>query len=258
MESKLPLFALLSLIILFSIGLVSADCEVRYYSATGLPIQFMKVDVINISTAAVISTNYSDGSGVFAYVGECSGVRFFATYPSSNYSATLGNGSISSYVNIEDYVTAQVRLSNTLGAALEAQDCSTVVAYNGSLLYDYQTLCSQGKPYLDTEGNWVAPTNCPRTDSNGWYYFRGKVGADMGYYYGRTYQLIFTCNGKAYSQDFTIELPKKLIDLNVWEGMITKQGGMMLFYLLVFLGVLIIISLIMLAIRKKKLFADHD
>lgn len=226
------------LLCLLCVSFVSADCTVYSYSASGLPIAYSVVLVKNSISNVTIMTNSTDLLGSFTYLGDCSNLSFSFSLPSSNYSAVIVNASVASPVPMDDFIRARLRLVNTLGQALEAQDCkvSALSSDGSALIYSWDTLCRQGEPYLDSSGNWAAVSNCSFTDSQGWYYFRGLASRSSGFVYGDSYVLNVVCNGQSINLPFSMNLGKHE-DLNEIEAWAANRTGLILLY---FLGIIVL------------------
>jgi hypothetical protein len=173
----------------------------------------------------------------------------FAVYgeiPSSNYHAVLSQVDSPSSVFLNDVLSGSARLTNTLGQALEAQDCSVVTMENDTnrVIRDYRTLCYAGEPYIDsTTGNWVSFSKCPFTDSNGNYYFNTIISDGEGYQTGKYYLLQFTCNGKTNSSLFYVDVSKPT-DVSSWFDWARRYSGILVIYLVLGVALIILIYLI--------------
>ena len=166
--------------------------------------------------------------------------------PSSNYHAVLANIVVSDKVFMNDILSGSLRLINTLGNPLEAQDCSVVTMENDTnrIIKDYRTQCYAGEPYVDEDtGNWATYSNCPFTDSNGGYYFSSKISEDDGYQSGMYYLLQFTCNGKTNSSLFYVDVPKPT-DISSWFEWARRYSGILVIYLALGIALIILIYLI--------------
>lgn len=237
-------FLLLSIVLLgFLCNPASADCSLYVRSSSGLAVSGAEVIVTNSSNGGVVFDNLTDVSGGVLVIGDCNATNFSVQYPSSAYAAVVGNVTISSAVYLDDYVSGQLQLKNTLGQPLEGQDCS-VTAYlvNGSdlvLVKDYQTQCVYKPDLVCPNGvcNYAAVIDCPFTDSGGWYHFKGKVFESEGFQYNRLYRLTFVCNGQIASGNFTTDLTRGT-DMDKWGAWVSLRGGYIL------LGVVSIIALV--------------
>lgn len=237
-------------LLVFCVG-VSGDCEVVLLSSLGLPVENAPVSVVDLSSNVSLLTNSTDAAGAYFFVGNCSNISLVVSIPSSNYSAVLSNGSISSVVPLNDFVSARVQLKNTLGVPLEAQDCSVNIFDDSSVLvFSYDTLCRQGEPYIDSSGNWASFSKCPFTDSQGWYYFRGEVKEPF-FDYAHNYSLQFVCNGQNYSMRFSTGLEKHT-DLNKYAAMVEKQGGVIALYVIGGLFLLLLLAFVLWVLFGRK------
>ena len=130
------------------------------------------------------------------------------------YSAIVKNASCQKFVYLGNLQSFTFKLANSLGEALEAQDCYVRVFYNDTvhpylvedlktnLLYDNQT-------FLDKNGNYVRTAGVPITSSNGVYAITWPVRAkdDKGYTLYRPnqdYQVRADCNGKVINCSFQV------------------------------------------------------
>ena len=211
------------------------------------PIPGVFIDVRNASSNASLWSNFSDASGYALYLGEDFEELFiYLDFPA--YSAVLSNVSGDPVVHINDWVTGRVKLSNSLGAFLEDQDCSVVVYVSNSsiLVHDYDTRCRAGSSFVDRHGDWVSIGNCSLTDSGGWYYFKGRVDESMGFEYDQVYDLIFMCNGQTANFSFTTSFEKTPLDMRKTEDFIRNYGGLLVIY--VFFGFLCLLFLIIIII----------
>jgi hypothetical protein len=151
--------------------------------------------------------------------------------------AQLLNGSISSKAYLNNKVTGQLQLVNSLTLdPLEGQDCSVVayVANTSDLVYDFRTLC-QSKPQIICQGsvcNWASVSDCVYSDSLGMYYFSGTVSEANNFQWNQWYDLSFTCNGKQIRLPFHI-VNEKPTDMQKTEDWIRNNGGTII---LMFLG----------------------
>ena len=236
MDRRLCLLFILCLLSFRALG----DCSFYARSSSDLPVENARISVYNLSDGSLIFSNLTDSSGAVSYVGGCDGVNSSVSYAVSSYSASVSNFSISSLVPINDFVSARLNLKNTLGEFLEGQDAK-VSAYlinpDGSLSFvmDYPTQCID-KPKVVCSGgicNYAAASECPFTDSQGWYYFRGPVYESDGFKYNERYQLQVVINGVMVSGNFSTGLGKQA-DVNQMEDWASSNGGYIV--LALFLG----------------------
>lgn len=195
----------------------------------------------------LVGSNVTNDLGNFSFTVENSSAFFvYGVIPSSNYHAVIGSVSASDKVFLNDVLGGSIRLINTLGQPLEAQDCSVVVLDNetNNVVKDYHTLCYAGEPYVDpVSGNWVSYSKCPFTDSNGNYYFNTIIKEEEGYQAGKYYLLQFTCNAKTNSSMFYVDVPKPT-DVGMWFEWVRRYAGILIVYLALFIAVIILIYLI--------------
>jgi hypothetical protein len=203
-------------------------CAVNIMSSAGEPVQYATATIRNITSGVLYGTNSSDSSGNVYWNMSCEDLNWTIVYPTSSYSAVLGNMSVQSEVHINDYVTARVQILNTLGSMLEGQDASvSVYDANGSLIHDFRTLC-QSKPEIVCQGsvcNYASVSDCEFSDSQGWYYFKGKVLEADGFAYASNYTLRIVANGQMAESNFTTVLDKQP-DTSKLEAFLNQYGGM--------------------------------
>jgi hypothetical protein len=246
-------FLLLSFVLLgFLCNPASADCSVYARSSSGLAVSGAEVIVTNTSNGGVVFDNLTSLSGGVSVIGDCNSTNISVQYPSSAYSAVIGNVSVSSSVYLDDYVSGELQLRNTLGQPLEGQDCS-VAAYlaNGSdlvLVKDYSTQCLYKPDLVCPNGvcNYAAVIDCPFTDSDGWYRFRGKVLESEGFQYNRLYRLTFVCNAQIASANFTTGLSRGT-DMDKWGDWISSQGGFIVLGVISIIGLVVFVAFLVLA-----------
>ena len=157
--------------ILLILPILSSATEITYVLRTegGDPIVNVTVSIYN-ETWELVSVNDTNDIGNFSFSVENSTVYYiYGVIPSSNYHAVLGNVTLTESVFMNDVLGGSVRLINTLGQPLEAQDCSVVIIENNTnTLIGYPTQCIPGENRIDPQtGNWISLNDCPLTDSNG-------------------------------------------------------------------------------------------
>jgi hypothetical protein len=209
--------------------------------------------IVNVSVYLYNSTNELIGNGSTNDAGnltmtvdaiDTTGMTCSGVIPSSNYHAVISTVNVPSKVFLNDVLSGQVRLINTLGQALEAQDCSVVTFENDTnrLIKDYRTLCFAGEPYVDpVSGNWVSYSKCPFTDSNGNYYFNTIITEEDGYQAGRYYALQFTCNGKTNSSIFYVDVMKPP-DVDMVIDFIVRYLGLVI--VVIFVAIIALVALL--------------
>lgn len=222
----------------------ASNITIQAYSGVGLPIQ--NITVLFSDELAYSYTNYSDVEGALtAYDITGGNITIRLDYPSSAYSARIDyiNGTQTVFLN--NVYGATLRLVNTLGQPLEAQDCSVAIFDNESnqLVARYDTQCRQGEKYIDSLGNWASLTNCPMTDSFGNYYFSTKILENDGFEYGRYYRTEITCNAQTGKTTFYVDVSKPT-DIGMWFDWARRYGGIILVYLAILIGIIILLYLI--------------
>lgn len=210
----------LTLLLILASAASAQNVTLRYWDSDGDPVANITVTLNSTGVS-----NMTDVNGIVVFLNVSGDVVFTSQYPSSQYQAAIENLTVKSTVNLDDYVTASLRLRNTLGQNLEGQDCSVYVTDTaGIVVHRYETECVQGAIYIDSGGNLAAPTYCPRTDSRGIYTFKGSVLEEDGFDYGRNYTLIIDCNGIQTTGDFYVTTPRpfdvsrRLVDVRLNAG----------------------------------------
>ena len=202
------------------------------------------VSVYNETWELVGSNNTNDIGNASFILENSTTFYIYGVIPSSNYHAVLSNVSLPESIFLNDVLGGSVRLINTLGQSLEAQDCSVVTIDNetGTLIKDYHTLCSPGEVVIDpTTGNYMSLLKCPITDSNGNYYFNTVITEGDGYQQGRYYRLQITCNGKVSYGIFYVDVPKPM-DVDMWIEWFIRYLGVPVFYTIIFVIALVAIK----------------
>ena len=154
---------------------------------------------------------------------------------------------------INNHMTASVQLTNTLGSYLEGRDCAVAVyqANTSYVVYDYDTLCCLNGSFIDANGNRVSVSDCKLTDSLGFYHFKGRTDESLGYVYGESYDLVFTCSGKNSTHTFLMDLEKPY-DMQKVEYFSQRYGGLIVLAILVGAGILIVVSFVVWFIYQSK------
>ena len=222
------------------------------FDVLGSPILDVSFIVRNASTNDPLWSDSSDASGYALYPSKVYEDLFIhLDFPA--YSAILSNVSGDPVVHINDWVSGRVRLSNSLGAFLEDQDCSVVVYDSDSVVvHDYDTRCRAGSSFVDRHGDWVSVGNCSLTDSGGWYFFKGRVDESMGFEYDQVYDLVFTCNGQTGNFSFTTSFEKSPLDMRKTEDFIRNYSGLFIIYgFFSFLCLLVLIIIIFVLLMRK-------
>lgn len=247
------LVCLVLLLVCLGLG-VSADCSVVQFSSLGDPAVNVGVVVKNLTDNSTLAVGVTDVNGLFTYPSaSCDNVSFLLTLTSSNYSAVLSNGSVTSIVPLGSNISARVQLKNTLGSYLEAQDCSVAAfdANTSALVYAYNTLCKQDETYIDSAGNWASVSGCRFTDSQGWYYFSGEVSENLGFVYNHDYNLVLTCNAKSVSLPFHTDLGR-LPDTEMYGDFISREGGYILVLFVIGFIVLLALGFVLAVVAHRK------
>jgi len=171
-----------------------------------------------------------------------------ALLPSVSAQAALMNFSVSERVFLNDIVSARVRLwSNITNMSLDGQDCS-VVAYDNitmRVVKWWDTQCRQGEPYLDDLGNWATFTNCPISDTNGNYFFTGRVTEEDGFQTGGFYVLELNCNRNSVRGVFYVDVPKPT-DVMKWFEFIRRYYGIIALW---FMALVFAVAFILLGLK---------
>lgn len=241
--------AVLMLVLLCSFSSsVSAQQTLNYtlQSEGGDPIVNVTVKLYNSSFELIGSENTSsDGTAYFSVDSLTDSVYIEGVIPSSNYHAEISAIQVPQKIFLNDILSGSIRLINTLGQPLEAQDCSVVTMENDTrrVIKWYDTQCYSGEPYVDSAGNWVSYSKCPFTDSNGNYYFNTKITSDEGYQTGVYYILQFTCNGKTNSSVFYVDVPKPP-DVESWFDWAWRYRGIVFLVFCIILALIALIYLI--------------
>jgi hypothetical protein len=186
------------------------DCSISVRSAVGEPVVNAPVSLYNLSTGGLLLSNTTDAAGHATFPVSCEDTNLSVSYAVSEYSAVLSNASASSTVPMSGFLTGKVQIKNTLGSYIEGADCSVTALENGTVVHDFGTQCKV-KPGIDCSGiacNYLAPSDCAFSDSQGWYYFSSQIDEGKNFIYGRTYELRFVCNGQNTSSYFTVGLSK--------------------------------------------------
>lgn len=219
------------------------------------PISDVSFTIYTASTNVSLWSNLSDASGYTLYPNSVSEeLHIYLDFPA--YSAVLSNVSGDPVVHLNDWVSGRVRLSNSVGAFLEDQDCSVVVYMSNSsiLVHNYDTRCLAGPSFVDRHGDWVSIGDCSLTDSGGWYYFKGRVDESMGFVYDESYDLVFTCNGQTANFSFTTSFEKTPLDMRKTEDFIRNYGGLFVVYgVFGFLCLLTLSLIILIFLLSKKI-----
>lgn len=241
--------------ILFLISLTTAtNLTITTYSGAGLPIANITITAYNSTNDLQYenTTNILGNATITDAIGDEYTIRL--DYPSSAYSARIDYINNTEKVFLEDTYGATLRLVNTLGQPLEAQDCAIAVYRNDTnqLIKAYDTTCRQGERYIDSSGNWASITKCPLTDSNGYYYFTTKITEADGYEYGRYYTTKITCNAKTASTTFYVDV-RKPPDMDMWIDLIVRYGGLAILFIIgVILAIIVILGVIGVALALLK------
>ena len=211
-------------------------CVVSYASAFNVSVTARSGSLLPVANVSVMFYNISgvvDASGLTDLKGNFTAFDLSGGYylvsvdlPSSAYSARIDSINGSAKVFLNDVLGVSVRLVNTLGQPLEAQDCSVAIFRNdsGSLVRAYDTSCRQGERYIDSAGNWASITNCPLTDSNGHYFFSTRIVEGDGFEYGRNYTVMVTCNAQSARETFMVDVMKPP-DTDMALDFIVRYGG---------------------------------
>ncbi len=243
-----------ALIILILLVLpLSAECDVWVKSCLDLPVEHAEVYFRNITTDDLFYNTTTDATGYATYTGGCGNASITIIYPSSAYSASLSSVSASDVYYINDYVSASVQLTNTLGSYLEGQDCSVVVyeVNTSHLIHDYNTLCYVGESFVDANGNLVSTSDCKLTDSSGFYHFKGRTDESLGYVYGESYDIVMVCNSKNATHTFRLDLDKPY-DIGKVEHFSQRYGGLIVLAILMGAGILVVVSFVVWFIYQSK------
>src|SRR4030043_243660 len=143
---------LLTLLLLTSTA-YAIPINITALSGAGLPVANITITISNESNQLV--ENLTDINGIFQ--ADVNGTLFLIRldYPSSAYSAKIDYINGTKKVFLNDVYGLTLRLVNTLGQPLEAQDCSVAIYRNDtdSLSKAYDTSCRQGERYIDSAGN---------------------------------------------------------------------------------------------------------
>ena len=215
-------------------------------SESGDPIVNVTLSLYNSSGELIGQENTSaTGAASFTVDSLTDEVVLNGVIPSSNYHAEISAIKVPEEVFLNDVLSGSIRLINTLGQPLEAQDCSVVTMENdtGRIIKDYRTLCFAGEPYVDSSGNWASYSKCPFTDSNGNYYFNTIITEGEGYQTGVYYLLQFTCNAKTNSSMFYVDVPKPP-DVGSWMEWARRYSGVLLIFIALFIAILILIYIV--------------
>ena len=200
----------------FTVGQCSpGDTEYihRETSAAGLPIKSANCTAHFNDNSKISNLTDSSGYASFCYNMGLSLVNTTCVKPST-YNAILSASNCRKFVYYGNLQTMSFKLTNTLGEALEAQDCYVRVFYNytsdpylvedlkTNLLYDNQT-------FLDKNGNYVRTAGVPITSSNGVYAISWPIRPrdEKGYILYRpnqTYVARADCNGKVVNCSFVV------------------------------------------------------
>jgi hypothetical protein len=160
--------------------------------------------------------------------------------------AVLANTTVSPSVFLNDYVSGYTRLINTNDASLPSQDCQVFATLNDTdaLVKVWDTSCKQGTQYLDLNNDFqYLSENCTLSDSQGYYYFTGKVTEADGFETGRYYKLVFSCNMKSAYGVFYVDVQKPM-DVGKWFEFARRYLGLIVLYVVVLLMLLVLVGLI--------------
>jgi hypothetical protein len=130
----------------------------------------------------------------------------------STYNAVLSSLDCPDSVYLDGRISAHLKLTNTLGEALEAQDCYVkVFNERGYMTEDLKTnLLYKNQTFLDSNGNYVRLTDVPLTSSAG-NYDLGWIARSKdkdGFALYRPYQnytVRADCNGKVANCTFKVD-----------------------------------------------------
>ena len=209
------------LIVLFMGNLASA-CDIgtaeylhREITAGGNPVVNSNCTLHLNNSQSYTNVTDVDGWVLFCYNSTNNFITNTSCSKPTTYSASLKNASCQHFVYLGNLQALTFRLTNTLGEALEAQDCYTRVFYNDTLhpylvedlktnlLYDNQT-------FIDRNGNYIRTAGVPITSSNGVFAVSWPIRAkdESGYRLYRPnqdYVVRADCNGKVINCSFHVD-----------------------------------------------------
>jgi hypothetical protein len=212
---KIILSVLLSLLMS---NIVSAACDdVRYgeflhkeMTAAGLPIKGANC-TINLNDTSYVN-NITDDTGwvSFCFNASTSMINMTCVKP-TKYNAVLNDMVCPDAVYLDGRVSVHIKLTNTLGEPLEAQDCYIKV-YNerGYLTEDLKTnLLYDNQTFLDGNGNYIRLAGVPITSSAGtldYSWVARSTAADGVSLYRpfQNYTVRAECNGKVQNCTFQV------------------------------------------------------
>jgi hypothetical protein len=209
------------LVILLMTGLVSA-CGIneaeylhREITAGGHPVVGSNCSIRLNNSLTYYNMTDTNGYALFCYNSTNAVITNATCVKPTTYSASLGNATCEKFVYFGNIQSFTFRLTNSLGEALEAQDCYTRVYYNDTrypyLVEDLKTnLLYNNQTFLDSNGNYIRTAGVPITSSNGIYAITWPIRAkdDKGYTLYRPvqdYVVRADCNGKVINCSFHVD-----------------------------------------------------
>ena len=205
-------------VVLILTNIVSAACsDVRYnefvhreISAAGLPISGANCTAYTNNTEEYTNVTDEDGWVSFCYNASSYLTNTTCRKPSA-YSAVVTNLSCPDAAYLDGRVSIHLKLINSLGEPLEAQDCYVrVFNERGFLTEDLGTnLLYSNQTFLDGNGNYIRTAGVPITSSVGSFDYgwiarsTGKDGVAL-YRPFQNYTIRAECNGKAENCTFQV------------------------------------------------------
>lgn len=241
---------LLTLLLITTAAMTSSalPLNITAYSGAGLPVTNITVTIENETTqwfenlTDLAGNVYADVNGTVIYIR--------LDYPSSAYSAKIDYVNGTKTVFLNDVYGLTLRLVNTLGQPLEAQDCSVAIYRNdtNSLIKAYDTSCKASDKAIDNAGNWYTLTSCPLTDSGGYYHFTTIIKQEDGFEYGVDYTAHITCNAQTGYDTFAVDVQKPP-DVDMMTDFIVRYGGALILGIILLGIVFVLVAIALLILR---------